>query len=433
MSQDVLKKVLEELPDPSFVEGTSKLTERLAIALPDGDVGALDDKMFVEWLVEHGEDAPFGEGTETKRDKKVRNAKRLVARSKAQVSGFDPASVLPAIEAALSPRFHLDAQLEDVIVYPKGGKFARHKDTPRTASLVGTLVVGLPIAHAGGGFEIVDGGKPHLVDWSGAQDPGAVRWVALFSDLDHAVKPVESGARVTLVYSLSRSDRPRSDAARDKKLAKVREAVTNLTIAKQEPLMIACTRQIVTDGKQPQSIDTLRGTDREIADVFLEAGFEVAVRACLVGDDEEGDTNAFPAQTWGITRLAKAIPEKVVGEMDGLVSFGDTIEDDEYGTEDSDAVLLGEYVLDMMGMERVVVRKRAAATVLYEGLYSETGYFGNEASIGHIYTLAAIEVTPGRAKAKPKTTKPKAKKPAAKTKAKPAGTKPKTKAKSKRR
>jgi hypothetical protein len=147
MSIDALKKALEALPDPSHVAGTTKLQERFAIALPDGDVGALDDKMFVDWLVEHAEDAPFGHGGETKRDKKVRNAKRLVARGKADIAGFDPALVLPEIEAALSPRFHLDAALEDVIVYPVGGQFARHKDTPKPADLVGTLVVGLPIAH----------------------------------------------------------------------------------------------------------------------------------------------------------------------------------------------------------------------------------------------------------------------------------------------
>ncbi|MEP6864969.1 MAG: hypothetical protein ABJE66_30395 [Deltaproteobacteria bacterium] len=151
------------------------LTEPLAIALPDGDLGALADKAFVKGLVEHSEDAPFGEKGETKLDKKVRHAKRLVARGKAIVAGFEPSSVLPAIEKALSPRFHLDAKLEDIIVYEKGGKFVRHKDTPRTANLVGTLVVELPIAHE----TIVDGGKKHVVDWSGKPARGEVRWRAV--------------------------------------------------------------------------------------------------------------------------------------------------------------------------------------------------------------------------------------------------------------
>ena len=393
MSLDALKKILEELPDPSFVEGTARLTERLAIALPDGDVSALDDKMFVAWLLDHAEDAPFGDKGQTKLDKKVRHAKRLVARGKADVAGFDPASIMSEIEAALSPRFHLDAQLEDVIVYPKGGKFARHKDTPRTANLVGTLVVGLPIAHEGGQFEIVDSGKPHVVDWSKQQDPSSVRWVALFSDLDHAVKPVTSGERVTLVYSLSRSDRPRTDATRDKRLEKLRAAAAAARPERNAPLMIACTRQIVTDGTQPQSIDTLRGTDREIADTFLEAGFSVAVRACIVGDNEEGGNPRFPdpTQIYGIARLSKALPDTLMA--DTMVSFTDSVDADEYGSEDTDATLLGEYILDQIEMERWVIRKRAAATVVYEGIYSDTGYFGNEASIGHIYTLAALEVS----------------------------------------
>ena len=419
MSIDALKKALEALPDPSFVAGTAKLQERFAIALPDGDVGALDDKMFVEWLLEHSEDAPFGHGGETKRDKKVRNAKRLVARGTADIAGFDPALVLGEIEAALSPRFHLDAKLEDVIVYPVGGQFARHKDTPKTANLVGTLVVGLPIAHEGGQFEITDSGKPHVIDWSGKPDPKNVQWVALFSDLDHAIKPVKSGSRVTLVYSLSRSDRPRTDAARDKKLGGVRAAIDGLKLEKNQPLFIACTRQIVTDGKQPQPIDSLRGTDREIADAFVEAGYNAAVRACLIGDDEEGNAPRFPntANIWGITRLAKALDKTPLPD-DTMVTFSDSVDADEYGSEDVEATILGDYVLDMVDMEHWVIRKRAAATVIYEGIYSETGYFGNEASIGHLYTLAAIEVTPAK-KAAPKKKAPPKKKAAAKAKAKP--------------
>ena len=131
---------MEELPDPSFVEGTAKLVERFAIALPDGDVGALEDPGFVGWLNEHAEDAPFGHGGATRLDRSVRNARRLAARGNAAITGFDPVTVIGEVEAALSPRFHLEATLVDVILYPDGGSFARHKDTPRTEALVGTLI-----------------------------------------------------------------------------------------------------------------------------------------------------------------------------------------------------------------------------------------------------------------------------------------------------
>ena len=79
---------------------------------------------------------------------------------------------------------------------------------------------------------------------------------------------------------------------------------------------------------------------------------------------------------------------------DTLVSFTGSVDGDEYESEDMEATLLGEYVLDLVGNQRVIVRKRAAATVIYEGLYSDTGYFGNEATMGHLYTLAAIEIAP---------------------------------------
>src|SRR5439155_16058997 len=109
-------------------------------------------------------------------------------------------------------------------------------------------------------------------------------------------------ARVTLVYSLSRSERVR-ETTRDL-VAKLRGAISKLTIEKGQPLMIACTRQIVTDGSQPQSIATLRGADSQIADLFVEAGFDVAVRACIGGGDGPEDAG-FPANAWGISRLAE--------------------------------------------------------------------------------------------------------------------------------
>jgi hypothetical protein len=439
-----LTEALEELPDPSYVEGTAELNEKFTITLPDGNFRTLKDKDFVEWLISHAEDAPYGEGGETKRNKRVRNALRLIARGEVRIAGFRPADVLSDIEAAISPRAHLEAELVDVIIYKKGGKFERHKDTPRADNLVGTLVVGLPIEHTGGAFKIIDGGKCHAIDWSEKNNPGIVRWVALFSDVDHAVAEVKSGTRITLVYALSRSERSRNDVVRDKRLDRLRAAVANLAIFEGIPLLIPCTRQIISDGIQPQPIEMLRGTDREIADVFLEAGFDVAVRACLVGDETKRSDAAFTPNFWNVTRLAEAIPANTFAEMKkcGVVSMTDGAGFDDDGGDDADpeyddtdpeyfkvdnldnsedgragssevgekagnVVLLGTYALDVAGSDHIVVRKRAAATAIYEGLYSETGYFGNEALVGRLYTLAAIEVSLRKAKPKLTATLPK--------------------------
>lgn len=281
MTIDALRAVLDGIDEPSCASGTAKPTERIAIELPDGDVGAVDDPRFVDWLLAHSELAPYGAGTVTKVDKKVRNAQRLLARDKVTVHGFDPSTILGEIEAALSPGAHLSARLTDVIVYPVGGKFERHKDTPRDLDLVGTLVVGLPIAYTGGAFVVDDGRSQQRFDW-GKTAASKLPWVALFTDVDHSIEPVKTGARVTLVYALHRTERARTDATWTARRAALAQACRSLAPPRW-PLMIACGRHAVAEPgtEQPQDITTLRGLDRDLAEVLAEAGYGVGVRACI--------------------------------------------------------------------------------------------------------------------------------------------------------
>jgi hypothetical protein len=401
MSLDAFRKALDDLSDTACCEGTCRLTERLAIALPDGDVGAVDDATFVDWLLAHSEPAPFGMGGETKLDPKVRDAQRLIARGGATMSGFEPAQILGEIEAALSPREHLDAQLTDVLVYRKGGHFTRHKDTPNHPDLVGTLVVGLPIAHAGGAFHITDGGEPQIVDWSGKKpSPSTVPWVAMFSDVDHEIKPVTSGSRVTLVYALMRSNRPRPDPSSDKTLATLDKLASRLPIPARGPLMIACARHVITeDETQPQGVEVLRGTDRAIAALLIEHGYTVSVRSCVTAAFayQREQTNRLRSEdVFSISRLSKSLSPKLIASLENLVTFAKLDKG-----EEEHVMTLAPYILDAIAMDRWVVRKNAAATLIHESEdFSEDGSYGNEGYEAHIYTLAAIEVTKPKAKAK---------------------------------
>src|SRR6185295_5890681 len=187
------------------------------------------------------------------------------------------------IESTLSPTAKLSATLTDVLVYQKGGKFEKHKDTPRSPDLVGTLIVGLPIAHTGGEFVVNDGSAAKTFDWSGKPDAATVPWVAFFSDVDHEIKPVKSGARVTLVYSLHRTTTPRTDKAATSRRDLIKSGVKELKLPKTGTLMIACGRHAIAEAEsmQPQDISTLRGADRDIAEALVEAGYGVAVRACI--------------------------------------------------------------------------------------------------------------------------------------------------------
>lgn len=398
MSVEILRRMIAALDEQTSVTGSVELAERLAIMLPDGDVAAADDPGFVDWLIEHGEQGPFGFAGYTMLDPRVRRVVRLIARGEARVSGFDPADILDEIEEALSPREHLDATLTDILVYPPGGHFVRHKDTPHSPDLLGTLVVGLPIAHQGGAFHIDDGFEPRIVDWSGRPDPKRLPWVALYGDVDHEIKEVEAGARVTLVYALTRAGRTRLGRSRQQQLGALSAEVRRLALP--EPLMIACTRLVIapTEPQPLQGIESLRGADREIAEVLIGRGFRVAVRTCLAVRTSEWDDE--DRRRWYRTddeitfaRLAQPLDTSRVAALLDCITFEPAWWGDGGGFDDHEAESLAPYCLDVVPADRWVVRPRAAVTMLRTIEFSEDGYVGNGSVESHLYRLAALEVT----------------------------------------
>ena len=404
MSLGALKLALDKAGEASYCEGTYELTERLAIALPDGDLGAIDDPTFVDWLLEHAEPAPFGNNKQTKVDKKVRNAQRLVARGKVKVGGFEPAKIMDEVENALSPTRKLTARLTDVIIYPEGGKFSRHKDTPRTQDLVGTLIVELPYAHEGGEFVVDDGDKVHLVDWSGKANKNRVRWVALFSDVDHEVKPVTKGSRITLVYSLIRTDVPRGDAVSKARREILRTVADNMGDVRW-PVMIACSRQIIIEDNAWPEVSALKGMDRDIAEVFVEAGYDVTVRACMFASQINAH-GGMPdmGDVYQMMRLKKPITKKAIQKFDDILTFAETLTSDEGEFEEDEVenMSLAKFIDDEIGMDHWVFRARAEATMIHAAsMFSDDGYFGNEAYEAFLYTLAALEISHKTSRKKP--------------------------------
>jgi hypothetical protein len=387
MSLESLKLALDALDEPSSCEGVVRLHDSLAIILPDGDLVAADDPIFVDWLLAHGEPAPFGHDRETKLDPAVRDAARLVTRGDTRISGFEPAQLLGEIEAVLSPRTHLAASSTDVLVYPTGGHFAKHKDTPHSTDLIGTLIVGLPIEHRGGAFVVDD----RVYDWSGAVEPDTLRWVALFGDADHEVKPVEAGARVTLVYALWQTSRVRHDPARSRRLDALRTAARTLELTSQ-PLMLPCVRQVIAlDGDQPQDLDILRGVDRDVADVLESAGFRVVVRTCVAVHDLEANTD-YGEPAWWFARLARPLLAPDIAAMLDCLTFTAPFGDGG-GYYDEDATNLEPFLAGTVPLDNWIFRTAAAMTFVRAIDFAGDGFIGNGATSSYIYKLAALEVS----------------------------------------
>jgi hypothetical protein len=195
----------------------------------------------------------FGDGNQTRYDPNVRRASHVPA-ERLEIEGFslEESGILEEIQASLAPdadRIH--AKLLKLNVYPEGGHFATHRDTPPTPPPgqihLGSLVVVLPTAHVGGNLSVKHRGEDKVYvfdgalvperDWRTPQPEGAYElklvnyfisvssdlekrqqehiakikagitrpvlpWAAFYGDCEHTVAKVETGTRLSLAYQL---------------------------------------------------------------------------------------------------------------------------------------------------------------------------------------------------------------------------------------
>lgn len=89
--------------------------------------------------------AAFGKGGETVYDASVRDALQLKAeRYELSIPQGTIDGVLRTIVRGMDLQTDVVAEPYSLNVYRKGGKFVRHKDTPRGDDMLGTLVICLP-------------------------------------------------------------------------------------------------------------------------------------------------------------------------------------------------------------------------------------------------------------------------------------------------
>lgn len=402
-----LQAAVEALDAEFVCGGTWRGRQPLALVLPSGERIAMEKRggpqRFVDALLKHSEPAPFGDGRRNRTDPDVRRAMRVLGRDAIVVEGFDPVTsgVLAIVERELSPYGSLTASLTDVVIYPEGGHFVAHKDTPRSDRMLGTLVVGLPIPHEGGALELRRGEFEVALDWANASpDPLTVSWGAFYGDVDHRVLPVTSGARVTLTYQVNVAGE-RSTPTDTPDAASRREALgralEQALASKGDRLFIPCAHMVIAGKREkagePIPITSLRGRDRHLAALLLDLDLElqIAVRPCLaIANDDE-----FHSQDAERMTLDRRIPPKSKEVLGGWVILEGDASFDEL--EAPDVFSLARFGPESIAEGDYVTRDAVHAEFLaHTAGYSSTGYFGNESSEAYFYAFAAIEVsTPG--------------------------------------
>jgi hypothetical protein len=154
-------------------------------------------------LIAVGRPAKFGRGEQTLTDTSVRDTWEITP-DLVTLGGLAWKATLGAVlddvrdELGLPPTTRLRAELHAMLIYGKGQFFLPHQDSEKDDAMVGTLVVSLPSAHAGGEL-IVEHGGESVTYRTSKQD---LSFVAFYADCRHEVKPVTSGYRVTLTFNL---------------------------------------------------------------------------------------------------------------------------------------------------------------------------------------------------------------------------------------
>uniref|UniRef100_A0A6B2L4I4 Fe2OG dioxygenase domain-containing protein n=1 Tax=Arcella intermedia TaxID=1963864 RepID=A0A6B2L4I4_9EUKA len=140
-------------------------------------------------------------GTATVVDPGVRSAREVKAADFVVLSA-ETLQEVPLGDFGASLCWSLDQRCrftpKKINIYSPGDFFSIHKDTPRSKTHIGTLVIVLQHPEEGGEFVVYDNfGKEQIVQTN--QDMNSV---VIYTDIDHEVRKVLSGLRITLTVDI---------------------------------------------------------------------------------------------------------------------------------------------------------------------------------------------------------------------------------------
>lgn len=148
--------------------------------------------------------APFGKGSETVFDDKVRRALEIPAHrlNFQELNGFFTEHLSRCLGILGKRGSRLSPRLYKLHIYQEGGMFKPHRDTIHDPNHVATMVVQLPSEFTGG--ELV-------LHHNGATVETEGNIFMFYTDVEHEVRPVTSGVRMVLQFDLYEEADPWSD------------------------------------------------------------------------------------------------------------------------------------------------------------------------------------------------------------------------------
>lgn len=231
----------------------------------------------IDSLIRAGSRAPYGRGAKTIVDRTVRDCWQVDA-SKVQVGGPGWSktirSILKKVAEGLGlPPPRLEARLYKLLVYETGGFFTEHRDSEKVAGMVGTLVISLPVAGAGGDLVVHHGGRETAINLC-VSNPSELAYAAFYADCTHETVPLREGHRISLVYNLVLKGKREDRFARAPVLADAVEAIAaRLTDWAQGESATRKIAWILEHGYSSKglSFNWLKGLDEMVAQILAKA------------------------------------------------------------------------------------------------------------------------------------------------------------------
>ncbi|KAI5832897.1 hypothetical protein K523DRAFT_370344 [Schizophyllum commune Tattone D] len=244
--------------------------------------------------------ASFGMNDTNVYDESYRKARKMDASDFA--AKFDPEAL--GLLDSIWPDFLSDGgdtnqrvicELYKLNVYGQGSFFKAHKDTPRSDTMFGSLVVIFPTPHEGGALILRESGQEWTFDSAAEVLAGGspkIGYVAFFSDVEHEVTRVTSGYRVTLTYNLyfnakSSEPVPPQPSSQESRVGKALKATLTTLLAREDFLPeggylgFGLRFAYAIDPKKPAStiMPSLKGCDAMLKIVCEELGLSVSLKA----------------------------------------------------------------------------------------------------------------------------------------------------------
>jgi hypothetical protein len=149
--------------------------------------------------------APYGTGTETLIDERVRKTFELDPskfRLGEEWNSAIAAATRTTADALGLPADQLEARLYKLLVYEKGGFFLPHRDSEKHDRMVASLIVVLPNSFEGGRLIVRHGAVKQKLAFEEAAAGKAPCFAAFYADCEHEVERVTYGVRIALAYNL---------------------------------------------------------------------------------------------------------------------------------------------------------------------------------------------------------------------------------------